>query len=263
MSGSWIDYEIYAEKNQVVKYYEKEDNHVLKEIKIIESFKHPNVMGIISVIRIIPKKSGSDVCVGLVMNREECDLMEYLKDRGQTLTADQKLNYIQQIALGLEYIHSLNIIHTDLKSENILITDHILKITDFSSSDYINETTKTLQTKKLKCTVTHRPPEGFWQYIADDDDAEYFEYDQSFDVWSFGMVVLEIMRGSPIYRQNIFPAYTTKTNQDIYDRRIYHIITNLDFFRYVKKYLPSYLLKCLDLVSSERPTMAVIRSKLS
>jgi len=262
MSGSWIDYETLSSRNQVIKYYEEEDAHALKEIQMLELFKHPNVMSLISTTRIVPKNYDLDTCVGIIMNREDSDLSTFLIERGQILTAPQRLSFVQQIALGLEYIHSLDIIHTDLKSENILITDQIVKITDFSSSEFVNKETQVLQTKRLKCTATHRPPEGFWQYICDVDDAEYFEYDKSFDVWSFAIVVLEIMVGVPMYRQGVFPPYRGKKHQDEYDRDIYDIINSLDFYRYAKRYIPSYLLKCLELSSSERPTMSVIKSKL-
>lgn len=265
MSDSWIDYEIYSSRNQVVKYYEEEDEDVIKEIQMLELFKHPNVMRLVNVIRLKSKNvktSESITTVGICMNKETEDLSAYLNREGNGLDLAQKLDFIQQITLGLEYIHSCGIIHTDLKTENILITNKKLKITDFSSSDFIDPQTKTSRTRQLKCTTTHRPPEGFWQYVADLDDADCFEYDQSFDVWSFGIVVLEIMCGMPMYKHPIMPAYGGSGKQDEYDRKIYELISNLDFYRYAKKYIPHHLIKCLELNSYERPTMMTIKSKL-
>lgn len=53
----------------------------------------------------------------------------------QRLRNWQANHYFKQIVDGLEYLHSLNIIHNDIKPGNLLITcDDTLKICDFSIS---------------------------------------------------------------------------------------------------------------------------------
>jgi len=45
---------------------------------------------------------------------------------------DSPKNIIKQVIYGLQYLHSLHIIHRDIKAENILIfDDNTVKITDF------------------------------------------------------------------------------------------------------------------------------------
>ena len=47
-----------------------------------------------------------------------------------------------QIAEGLEYIHQKNIIHRDLKTDNITMYEQNKNIPDFGKSDYGNATKK-------------------------------------------------------------------------------------------------------------------------
>lgn len=57
----------------------------------------------------------------------------------QRLRNWQANHYFKQLIDGLEYLHSLNIIHNDIKPGNLLITcDDTLKICDFSISAELN-----------------------------------------------------------------------------------------------------------------------------
>ena len=50
--------------------------------------------------------------------------------------------YIRDIMLGLDYLHANDIIHGDIKPENLLLTkDHHLKIADFGVSFILNDET--------------------------------------------------------------------------------------------------------------------------
>ena len=49
------------------------------------------------------------------------------------------VNWIQQICLGIQHLHSHNFLHRDLKPENILVTkDEVLKISDFGNSKLLS-----------------------------------------------------------------------------------------------------------------------------
>jgi serine/threonine protein kinase len=80
--------------------------------------------------------------------------------QGPALPTDKKVLY--QIANGLDYIHSQNVIHHDIKPENILIsmTGQItqIKLSDFGSSKEIN-TQGTFSLSGLKGTRLWMAPE--------------------------------------------------------------------------------------------------------
>ena len=70
-------------------------------------------------------------------------------------------NYAKQILIGLNYLHSKNIIHQDLKAKNILLTENdTLKLADFGLSRKLKSSYSTSrQFDSFKGTCTHVAPE--------------------------------------------------------------------------------------------------------
>ena len=76
---------------------------------------------------------------------------------GQTLTWPQKIQFTTDIANGLDFIHSHDRIHRDLKCANILLSaTWVCKIADFGTSKLLgvlsNDGTKTSHTDSLFLT---------------------------------------------------------------------------------------------------------------
>jgi serine/threonine protein kinase len=84
------------------------------------------------------------------------------------------------IVLGMEFIHSKNFIHGDLKPTNILLDeDHKVKISDFGSS------------RIYEVGVANA---GTQLYMA--REASGGTYDSKVDVYSFGLILYEIVSGT-------------------------------------------------------------------
>lgn len=57
----------------------------------------------------------------------------------QARTPDEQLiDYASQISCGLEYLHSRRFVHLDLACRNILVSDSVVKISDFGLSQVLN-----------------------------------------------------------------------------------------------------------------------------
>lgn len=81
-----------------------------REISIQKALRHPNCTRLYGVSR---TDSGLPV---LVMEKADGCLMDYTtKKTGRRLTNAEKCRIILEIAQGLEYIHSLNCVHRDIK----------------------------------------------------------------------------------------------------------------------------------------------------
>jgi len=101
-------------------------------------------------------------------------------------------NIFKQILLGIEYCHSHNILHRDLKPQNILINmkTHQIKIADFGLSRCYTLPNHTWTHEII--TLWYRPPEillGCGKYSI------------YVDIWSIGCIFIEMLNDNkPIFR---------------------------------------------------------------
>jgi len=147
----------------------------------------------------------------------------------------------EQIALvcrdtlkGLQYIHSLHRIHRDIKSDNLLLgSDGTVKLADFGYAAQLT------QEKSKRNTIVGTP------YWMAPELIRGQNYDQKVDIWSLGIMVMEMAEGEPPYME--FPplrALFLITTKGIPDLKEQHQWSS-EFKDFVKK--------CLDKEVDSRP----------
>jgi len=102
--------------------------------------------------------------------------------QSQQKFSSQKLlvDLILQISKGLSGIHARNILHLDIKPANILISKNTYQIADFGMASYLP-------------VPRGMEPEGDRAYMA--PEILFGNYGKPADIFSFGLVLLEIMSG--------------------------------------------------------------------
>ncbi|XP_064389574.1 probable serine/threonine-protein kinase DDB_G0271538 isoform X4 [Halichondria panicea] len=156
-----------------------------RESDFLKSFQHPNVVLFLSTAK-HPKSGGTILVVELM----DCNLRSYFSGLDEeSLTSECEISLSEDMACGLAYIHSKQIIHRDLCGDNVLLKltlpVPVAKISDFGMS-------RLYDPSKLSSTLTaigHRrgylPPEAY--------RLEEENYDSSLDVFSFGVILTQIV----------------------------------------------------------------------
>lgn len=142
-----------------------------------------------------------------VMECANCDLRKYIK-KNRPLPVSQVHLYSQHLLDGISFLHDkMNVMHCDLKPDNLLICGEYLKIGDFGLCRPIHDTMDSyLVTRWYRC------PE-----LLNDEKV----FDERIDIWSFGCIVWEMMFSQPLFHG--------LTGKDVMDRILF-------FFEETKKF---------------------------
>lgn len=136
---------------------------------------HPNIVSIHTV------EPGKDNCLAwIVMEYIDGDNLHQLVQQGD-LTLNDVLNIGLDICNGLKAVHAHNILHRDIKPQNILLTpEKEAKIADFSIARIFGESTE------FAGTMT-----GTRRYMA--PEQHYGAYDFRADLYATGLVLYEAL----------------------------------------------------------------------
>jgi calcium-dependent protein kinase len=160
---------------------EDERNAMLKEVSILKSLDHPNIIKMFDMYQ-------DDINYYIVI--EYCsggELFDRVKNNSDGFSEKEAAGYLRQLLSALSYLHSRQIVHRDLKAENLLFEndrkDANMKLIDFGvSCEYFKG-------KKLKETL------GTPYYIA--PEVLLQSYDEKCDIWSCGVILYIILCGYP------------------------------------------------------------------
>lgn len=102
---------------------------LFREVKIMKQLDHPNIVKLYQVME-------TEQTLYLVMEYASGgEVFDYLVAHGRMKEKEARAKF-RQIVSAVQYLHSKNIIHRDLKAENLLLDSAMnIKIADFGFSN--------------------------------------------------------------------------------------------------------------------------------
>ena len=145
---------------------------------------------------------------------EYCALLDLQRFfNGKELSQWQKVNIMNQIAQGVEYLHNKNVIHRDIKPANILIRDNnpiVAKLTDFDFCKFFEETYDTSLMSTNVGTDAFKAPEFYFRNAQGK-----VQYHRNVDIYSLGLTFLSIIQSDE--KLKLPRTETPNTESELYE----------------------------------------------
>lgn len=242
-----------------VDFTEEAFNSFRDELDLLQKMRHPNVVQFLGAVT----QSSPMMIVTEFM--PQMDLAKYLKEK-KRLDPERAVAYALDIARGMNYLHEHKpdpIIHRALKPSNLLRDGKHLKVANFrlslpkydSASENGSENVGSNRSTDSLTTKLHKG--SSCRYMAPELYRNDPDYDKSVDVFSFALIVQEMMEGStPFHFQPPEAAAKLYANED----------QRPPFRHYARRYpsgLRELIEDCWKKVPSARPSFSEIIVRLT
>ncbi|XP_027566632.1 interleukin-1 receptor-associated kinase 4 [Pipra filicauda] len=174
-----------------------------QEINMMAKCQHENLVELLGF-----SSDGAQPCLvyEYMPNGSLLDRLACLNDT-PPISWNTRCKIVQGTANGINFLHENNHIHRDIKSANILLTDtYIPKISDFGLARASVTFTQTIMTERIVGTAAYMAPEALRGEITPKSD-----------IFSFGVVLLEIITGLPPVDENREPQLLLSIKDEIED----------------------------------------------
>ena len=157
-----------------VPQYEDDIPRFKREFRMLSSIHHQNVITVFD-------EGEVDGVPYYIMERGQASLADIASNN---LSEEDKFKYVLQVCQGVEAIHSSGVIHRDLKPNNVISCDGILKVSDFGLGRFVQRDT-------ISLTVTGSSM-GSYGYAApelNEGNGAFKEGSPLLDIYALGGII--------------------------------------------------------------------------
>eukprot|EP00123_Amoebidium_parasiticum_P012475 comp21379_c0_seq1/m.29405 comp21379_c0_seq1/g.29405 ORF comp21379_c0_seq1/g.29405 comp21379_c0_seq1/m.29405 type:complete len:572 (-) comp21379_c0_seq1:467-2182(-) len=155
---------------------------IANEILVMRDSRHPNIVNFLDSYLV-------DNTLWVVMEyMQGGSLTDVIENNFCTISEPQMACITKQALAGLEHLHGKGVIHRDIKSDNLLISNTgEVKLTDFGFCATLTPE------QSARYTMVGTP------YWMAPEVVRQVAYGPKADVWSLGIMVIEMLEGEPPY----------------------------------------------------------------
>lgn len=163
-----------------------------REGEMLRQLNHPNIVKVLAAVE-------DDGQHYIIMEYVQGGSLRDLLDQQPQLSLSRILSIAIDVADALTRTHRLNIIHRDLKPANVLLAeDGSPRLTDFGLA-FLDDGANLTQSGALVGTIDYIPPEA----------CQGKALDKRMDIWSFGVMLFEMLAGQrPFTGNNLYATIT-------------------------------------------------------
>ena len=226
LSTVWLVYKKNEDKYYAAKVLDKKNssNDLVKyfynEISIMSSLNHKNI---------VSYEGNREISSSYVLIMEYCSgnslltcLKRHIQMYKRPLTEVIIQQIMRQIVNGLKYLHENNIIHRDLKTENIFVkfynVENYNKVNLDKTHIKIGDFGFSIKDKKFSSiagTPLYMDPRILKKYNERTNKENSEVFDKSCDIWSLGVICFEMITGRRVFNgKNISELYQNIENGD-------------------------------------------------
>jgi len=168
----------------------------LREVEIAARLNHPHILALYD-------SGDADGFLFYVMPYIAGESLRNKLEREQQLSVDEALGITRQVASALAHAHAHDVIHRDVKPENILLHEGEAMVADFGIALAVSAAA---DGRLTQTGITVGTP----AYMSPEQAASERTLDARSDVYSLGCVLYEMLAGEPPYTGSTAQALITK-----------------------------------------------------
>lgn len=174
----------------------------IREGETLRQLNHPNIVALLGTF----ERSGRP---SLVMEYAPQGTLRDLLRQNAQLPVERVLQLALELADALARAHHMGVIHRDVKPDNVLLAeDGTPRLTDFGMARLLRENTRMTESGAIVGSPVYMSPEA----------VRGQEMDARADIWSFGVMLYEMLAGSlPFDDTHLTPLVLKILNDDVPD----------------------------------------------
>lgn len=262
-------YKCFAENVDQIDFTSKEFKRLENELVFFEKLKHPLILYAHGVIY---EKEKERISFGIKVDLMDLDLRKFIKENKNS-SYKTKTKICIEIINALIFIHQQNVVHNDLKPENVLLKkgstpqEFTVRISDFGCAQIVQN-----EANLKGITYLYASPEYLLSSLESSESPVY-KPNLKNDIWAFGLIIYELFVGEfydKIPYLKIFDNLTTQ-NEESFEKLKFSIYENQSLSQYLtndifqnveNKNIKTIIDSCLQIDPKKRPNAFEIRGML-